>query len=314
MENIRPGQKISMPSVAELLGAPDTDGTEELEISKLVQFRHHPFKVIDDEKMDELADSIKKNGILSPILVRPTPRATYEVVSGHRRVHAAMIAGLKKVPAIVKDMNDDEAVIAMVDANIQREEILPSERAWALRMKFEAMAHQGVTLGHNVPKLENEGSSGHDVQKWTVDVLGEETSMCGRQVKRYIRLTYLIPELLLLLDEKKLQFVSGVEISYMPENIQKWIYEYIKENGCPKPDKFVKLRNIGNFENTSQSSLIDFLSDYPGKKKEKKTYQLPYETVKSFFPANMEEREWESVIVKLLSKWKEENGEGINAV
>ena len=149
--------KIKLQSVDELLGVPEIAGTQEIEIARIHSFPNHPFKVVDDDKMETLVESIRENGILNPVIVRPDETGNYEMISGHRRLHAAEIVGLKKIPAIVKEMTDDEAIIKMVDANIQREEILPSERAWSLKMKMDAMRRQGsrtdLTLDHNGPKL-----------------------------------------------------------------------------------------------------------------------------------------------------------------
>lgn len=226
--------KIKLQSVDELLGVPEIAGTQEIEIGRIHAFPNHPFKVLDDEKMDTLVDSIRENGILNPVIVRPDQSGNYEMISGHRRLHAAKIVGLKKVSAIVKEMSDDEAIIKMVDANIQREEILPSERAFSFKMKMEAMSRQGqrndLTSGQNVPKL-------------TSDVIGEENGMSGRQVKRYIRLTELIPELLECTDNKKIGLVMAVDLSYLDEQVQKWVYEYFKENGFLKPVQVEALKN-----------------------------------------------------------------------
>lgn len=230
----RVAEKIKLQSVDELLGVPEIAGTQKIEIGRIHAFPNHPFKVLDDEKMDTLVDSIRENGILNPVIVRPDQSGNYEMISGHRRLHAAKIVGLKKVPAIVKEMSDDEAIIKMVDANIQREEILPSERAFSFKMKMEAMSRQGqrndLTSGQNVPKL-------------TSDVIGEENGMSGRQVKRYIRLTELIPELLECTDNKKIGLVMAVDLSYLDEQVQKWVYEYFKENGFLKPVQVEALKN-----------------------------------------------------------------------
>lgn len=178
--------KIKLQSVDELLGVPEIAGTQEIEIERIHAFPNHPFKVLDDEKMDTLVDSIRENGILNPVIVRPDQSGNYEMISGHRRLHAAKIVGLKKVPAIVKEMSDDEAIIKMVDANIQREEILPSERAFSFKMKMEAMSRQGsrvdLTCGTEFHK------SG-DINKKTRETIGDEAGMTGRQVTKYIRLT-----------------------------------------------------------------------------------------------------------------------------
>ncbi|WP_418763537.1 ParB/RepB/Spo0J family partition protein, partial [Enterocloster sp.] len=214
--------KIKLQSVDELLGVPEISGTQEIEIARIHEFPNHPFKVLDDERMDLLVDSIRENGILNPVIVRPDQNGDYEMISGHRRLHAAGIAGLQKIPAIVKEMSDDEAIIKMVDANIQREEILPSERAFSLKMKMDAMRRQGSR---------SDLTSGNDCQKWSSDEIGETVGLKGRQVRNYIRLTYLIPEILDMVDQKKIQFVSAVDLSYLEEQIQKWVFEYIKDNG-----------------------------------------------------------------------------------
>ena len=174
----RPGEKIQIKSVQELLGVVNEESAMDIEIYKITGFADHPFKVLDDEKMQELVESIKANGVLSPVLIRPKGNDTYEMISGHRRLHAAKLAGLTAIPAIIRELTDDEAVIAMVDANIQREELLPSEKAFAYRMKMDAMRRQAGR-----PKKENEG---HDVPYLTADVIGETEGLSGRQVKRYI--------------------------------------------------------------------------------------------------------------------------------
>ena len=173
----RPGEKIQIKSVQELLGVVNEESAMDIEIYKITGFADHPFKVLDDEKMQELVESIKANGVLSPVLIRPKGNDTYEMISGHRRLHAAKLAGLTAIPAIIRELTDDEAVIAMVDANIQREELLPSEKAFAYRMKMDAMRRQAGR-----PKKENEG---HDVPYLTADVIGETEGLSGRQVKRY---------------------------------------------------------------------------------------------------------------------------------
>ena len=188
--NMRPGEKIQIKSVEELLGVVNEEAAMDIEIYKITSFAGHPFKVLDDEKMQELVESIKANGVLSPVLLRPKERDTYEMISGHRRLHAAQLAGLTAIPAIIREMSDDEAVIAMVDANIQREELLPSEKAFAFKMKMDALRHQG-TSRLEVEKLDD---------RWTCEKVGEAGGIGGRQVQRYIRLTELIPEMMSFVD------------------------------------------------------------------------------------------------------------------
>ena len=225
--------KIKLQTVDELLGVPEIAGTQEIELGRIHAFPNHPFKVLDDERMDTLVESIRENGILNPVIVRPDKNGDYEMISGHRRLHAAGIVGLSKIPAIVKEMSDDEAIIKMVDANIQREEILPSERAFSFKMKMDAIKRQGarddLTSGTEFQK------SGIKVDSWSREVVGDEAGMTGRQVAKYIRLTELIPELLDNVDVKKITLTMGVDLSYLDVQVQKWVYEYFKENGFLKP-------------------------------------------------------------------------------
>lgn len=286
--------KIKLQSVDELLGVPEIAGTQEIEIGRIHAFPNHPFKVLDDEKMDTLVDSIRKNGILNPVIVRPDQSGNYEMISGHRRLHAARIVGLKKIPAIVKEMSDDEAIIKMVDANIQREEILPSERAFSFKMKMEAMSRQGqrndLTSGQNVPKL-------------TSDVIGEENGMSGRQVKRYIRLTELIPELLECTDNKKIGLVMAVDLSYLDEQVQKWVYEYFRENGFLKPVQVEALKNYPNLSNATQFSVISIMNDALPKKSKETKISFSAKKLDKFFPSHYSVKERENIIIQLLEQW-----------
>lgn len=292
--------KIKLQSVDELLGVPEIAGTQEIEIGKIHAFPNHPFKVLDDEKMDTLVDSIRENGILNPVIVRPDNSGDYEMISGHRRLHAAGIAGLKKVPAIVKEMSDDEAIINMVDANIQREEILPSERAFSFKMKMEAMSRQGKR---------NDLTSGHDVPKLTTDEIGEENGMSGRQVKRYIRLTELIPELLDYVDSKKIGLVIAVDLSYLDEQVQKWVYEYYKDNGFLKPVQIEALKNYPNLSNATQQSVISIMNDALPKKSVSAKITFSEKKLDKYFPSHFSSKDRENIIIQLLEKWSEEQGQ-----
>lgn len=189
MKSSRSGEKVKLTSIDELLGVMNEESAMEIELKSITPFRSHPFKVLNDEKMEDLINSIKENGVITPVLIRPTEKNHYEMISGHRRLYAARKAGLGTIPAIVRELSDDEAVIAMVDANIQREELLPSEKAFAYKMKLEAMKHQGgrtdITSGQNGQKLERIVSR---------DVLAEQVGESSKQIQRYIRLTELIPE------------------------------------------------------------------------------------------------------------------------
>lgn len=224
----RSGEKIKLSGIDELLGVVNEESAMEIDIASIHPFAGHPFKVIDDDKMQDLVESVRENGVITPVLIRPAMENQYEMISGHRRMHAAKLAGLSNIPAIVREMTDDEAVIAMVDANIQREELLPSEKAFAYKMKLSAMKRQAGRPGKN-----NSSPNGTNLR--SDQVLAEEVGISRNQIQRYIRLTELIPELLNLVDDKKLQFTVAVEISYIDKEIQKWIYEYIRDNGFIKP-------------------------------------------------------------------------------
>lgn len=215
-------EKFKLESVEELLGVVNEESAMDIEISKIQSFRAHPFKVLDDDKMQELIDSISVNGILTPVLVRPLGMDTYEMISGHRRMHAAKIVGLTKIPTIIREMTDDEAVINMVDANVQREELLPSEKAFAYRMKLDAMKRQAGRPGKN-------NVSQNETNLRSDEILAKEIGTSRNQIQRYIRLTELIPELLDMVDRKKLQFTVAVDISYIDPVVQQWLYEYIRE-------------------------------------------------------------------------------------
>lgn len=292
--------KIKLQSVDELLGVPEIAGTQEIEIERIHAFPNHPFKVLDDEKMDTLVDSIRENGILNPVIVRPDQSGNYEMISGHRRLHAAKIVGLKKVPAIVKEMSDDEAIIKMVDANIQREEILPSERAFSFKMKMEAMSRQGsrvdLTCGTEFHK------SG-DINKKTRETIGDEAGMTGRQVTKYIRLTELIPELLDYVDIKKITIAMAVDLSYLDEQVQKWVYEYFKENGFLKPVQVDALKNYPNLSNVTQFIVISIMNDALPKKSKESKLSFSAKKLDKYFPPQYSTKERENIIIQLLEQW-----------
>lgn len=292
--------KIKLQSVDELLGVPEIAGTQEIEIGRIHSFPNHPFKVLDDDKMESLVDSIRENGILNPVIVRPDQTGDYEMISGHRRLHAASIVGLAKIPAIVKEMSDDEAIIKMVDANIQREEILPSERAWSLKMKMDAVKRQGqrsdLTSDHNGPKLA------------AVEV-GELAGISSTQVKRYIRLTELIPELLDMVDQKKVQFTLAVDISYFDKQIQQWVYEYIKDNGFLKPVQIAALKEQPNLANTTQYHVISILNGALPQKSSSAKVSLSERKLDKYFPPHYSAKQREDVIIQLLEQWSKEQAE-----
>ena len=291
----RPGQKIILKSVEELLGVFNEEAAMDIEIDKIRPFRNHPFKVVDDDRMQDLVQSIRDNGILSPTLIRPVGPDQYEMISGHRRMFAASVIGLERIPAIIREMTDDEATVMMVDANIQREELLPSEKAYAYRMKLEAMKRQGkrndLTSGQNGPKL-------------AVDEISKESGDSSRQIKRFIRLTELIPELLDMVDKKRIQFMVGVEISFVDPEIQKWIYEYIRENGQVKLSQVKAVRSQIQEGAITQAKLISILnSTQPGRIPAPKVV-LTEKRLRKYFPEDYTVKEMRNVIEDLLEKWK----------
>ena len=298
----RSGEKIKLTSIDELLGVINEESAMEIEISQIHSFEDHPFKVTDDEKMQELVESIRVNGVLVPVLLRPDGRNGYEMVSGHRRMYASQLLGLDTIPAIVREMSRDDAVIAMVDANIQREELLPSEKAFAYKMKMNAMKHQGertdLTLGQNVPKF-----------KRTTEAIAEGTGESYKQVQRYIRLTELIPELLDMVDSKRLNFTIAVDISYIDKQVQSWLYEYICDNGFIKPNQITELRKFIGQGNMTQPLMISILNSSIPLKAPAKKITFHEKKLTKYFPANYSIADMERVIVALLEKWKEEQEE-----
>lgn len=246
-------EKIKLTSYNELLGV-NNDMISEIDINKLHQFKDHPFSVVDNEKMFELAKSIENNGILSPLLVRPLGNGEYEIISGHRRKRACEIVGKEKVSAIIKDISHEEAIPLMVDANFQREDTLPSEKAKAYKMKMEALAHQG--------KSSDEMSSAKQI--------GQLAGISDRQVQRYIRLTELIPELSKLVDDKQITFVLGVEISFLKTEYQQLIYENICKGKKVSKDNVRIIRE--NQENLSFEEVSQIL--FADKAKVQKGYAM----------------------------------------
>lgn len=307
----RSGKPVHLIGYEELLSVPTIAGASDIPLEQLHEFKNHPFHVVEDEAMMELVESIKTNGILSPAIARRRPEGGFELISGHRRKHAAKLAGLEKMPVFVKEMTDDEAVIVMVDANIQREEILPSERAFAFKMKMEAMSRKGndvpyadkgndvlyTNKGHDVPKLRKRGGNKN------AEIIGSECGITGRQVKRYIRLTYLIPELLKMVDDKKITFINAVDISFFPEDTQREIYDYISKKNKLTKDKIGKIKNaFSTNEDVSVDEIRAIL--YEKSNTVKQVYFSLTETqIASYFPKGYTMQQMEEVILTLLDEW-----------
>ena len=297
----RPGEKIKLASIDELLGVVNEESAMEIEINKIHAFKNHPFKVLDDEKMQDLIESVKLSGVLTPVLLRVDNNDEYEMISGHRRLHAAKMAGLTTIPDIVRELSDDDAVIAMVAANIQREELLPREKAFAYRMKLEAMKRQGsrtdLTLSQNETKSRSD------------EVLSKQVGESRAQVQRYIRLTELIPELLDLVDSKKLKFTVAVDISYIDKEIQEWIYEYIKDTGFIKPQQITALRNQLNEGAVNQVGMLTIFNKCMMVKPPSRSITFSEKKLTKYFPESYSADDMERVIESLLEKWSQEQND-----
>lgn len=293
----RSGQKIKMTSVEELLGVANEEVATEIELNQIQSFRNHPFKVLDDEKMQDLVISIRENGILTPVLVRPIDNNKYEMISGHRRMHAAALLQMNVIPAIIRDMPDEEAIVKMVDSNIQREELLPSEKAFAYKMKLDAMKNQGkrtdLTLSQNETKLRSDAQLSLQV--------GESRA----QIQRYIRLTELQPKLLDMVDNKRLNFTVAVDISYIDKEIQNWLYDYIDANGTIIPNQVKALRKeIATGTVMTQQKMVSILNDCIKPKSTAKNVTFSGKKLEKYFPASYTAADVEKIVFELLEEWK----------
>ena len=292
--------KMILPSVDSLFMSQaerdmiDAEKVEYIDMDKIKDFPNHPFKVVNDDKMQELASSIKEYGVILPIMVRPKEDGTYEIVSGHRRKMAAQIAGLKDIKCIVKDLTDDEANIIMVDSNIQREEILPSERAFAYKMKLEAMKHQGIR---------NDLTSRPVGDKLSTEVLGEEVGESARQIQRYIRLTELIPEILQMVDDKKVAFRPAVELSYLSEENQYVLLNIMEFNECtPSLAQAIRLKKLEQEGNLTEEKLETIMEQE--KPNQKEQIKFGVEKIQDYFPKGYTQEQMENKIKELLEKYK----------
>ena len=260
----------------------------DIKLNDIDEFPNHPFKVIEDDEMIKMRDSIIERGVLLPAVVRQKEDGRYEMISGHRRKYASHLAGNETMPCIVRDLSDDEAVIVMVDSNMQREEILPSEKAFAYKMKLEAISHQGKSTSRQaVGKLES------------ADIVGKDYNESGRQVQRYIRLTELIPELLEMVDEKKIAFLPAIEISYLKEDEQYALLDCIEYNDCtPSHAQAIKLKKMSQDGTLEEDTIDDILS-------QEKANQIPKikfneSRIRNVLPKNIEDKKIEDYVVNAL--------------
>ena len=269
---------------------------QQIPIDELHPFTNHPFKVLDDEAMTRTVESIAQYGVLAPLIARPRPEGGYEIISGHRRQYAAKLAGLDTLPVIVRQMSDDAAVILMVDSNLQREHILPSERALAYKMKLDAMRR---TSGR--PSKENPRQLVGNFE--TADVIGKESGESGRQVQRFIRLTNLIPELLDMVDEKKISFNPAVELSYLDESQQRDFLEAMEDTqNAPSLSQAQQLKKMAQQGEFSYEKAFDVMGQE--KKSEKDTVTIKNETLRKYFPRSYTPKQMEEKIIQLLDAWQ----------
>ena len=272
----------------------------EIPVNELVPFKNHPFKVVDDEAMLRTVESVAQYGVLTPLIVRPAGEGQYELISGHRRKHAAELAGLKEIPAIIREIDDDAATILMVDSNLQREIILPSERAWAYRMKLEAMKHQG-----NRTDLEVSATSGQFVQKFktSVEKVASDAGENYKQVQRYIRLTYLIPELLEMVDQKQLAFGPAVELSFLTEEQQKDFLEAMDyAQSTPSLSQAQRLKRLASEGICSLDAMCVVMTEEKKDSLDKVTFNG--DELRKYFPKTYTPKQMQETIIKLLSQWQ----------
>ena len=293
-----------------LKGADDIFSTEEsrqeqqreqvqqIPIGELFPFKNHPFKVLDDESMQRTVESVEQYGVLSPLIARPRPEGGYEIISGHRRQHAAQLAGLDALPVIVRQMDDDAAVLLMVDSNLQRETILPSERAFAYKMKLEAMKHQAGR-----PTQDNYSQVGNNFGTLSSEEMAEELGTSKNQIFRYIRLTNLVPELLDMVDEKKIAFNPAVELSYLDESQQRDFLEAMEDTqNAPSLSQAQQLKKMAQQGEFSYEKAFDVMGQE--KKSEKDTVTIKNETLRKYFPRSYTPKQMEEKIIQLLDAWQ----------
>ena len=271
-----------------------TEYITNIPVEKLKPFPDHPFQVRDDDSMRETVESIKTYGVLQPAIVRPSDDGNYEILSGHRRKRACELAGKKTIPAIVRELDDDAAIIFMVDSNLQRENILPSERAAAYKMKMEALKRQG---------LRTDLTSAQLAPKLTTEKIGEEAGVSKDTVKRFIRLTELQPELQQMVDEKKMAFTPAVEISYLKPDEQKMLLDTISsEQATPSLSQAQRLKKLSQAGELTDDSMLSIMSEQ--KKPERNDLTIPADVLEKFFPRSFTPMKMQEVIIKLLESWQ----------
>ena len=294
-------KKIELASVDDLISTEEgrqdakLEKIQEIPLSELHPFRNHPFKVKDDEAMMETADSIKQYGVLVPAIARPDPEGGYELVAGHRRHRASELANKETMPVIVRDLDDDAATIIMVDSNLQRESLLPSERAFAYKMKLEAMKHQGERVDLTSSQVGTKLRADEKVAK--------DSGESRNQVQRFVRLTNLVPELLDMVDEKKISFNPAVELSYLDEKQQQDFLEAMDASqNAPSLSQAIRIKKLAQQGEFDYDAVYNIMNEE--KKSELDTVTIKNETLRKYFPRNYTPRQMESIIIKLLDQWQ----------
>lgn len=271
---------------------------QQIPLSEIRPFKNHPFKVVDDELMQQTIDSIMQVGILNPAIIRPAPEGGYEMVAGHRRLHAADLAGLKTIPAIVRNLTDDEAVILMVDSNLQRETISPMERAQAYKMKLEALKHQGKRVD-----LEDKPTSTRIAQKLSVEKVAEEAGTSRDQVRRYIRLTELLPEVQEKVESKEIAFSPAVELSYLTHDEQRQFLDAMDySQNTPSLSQAQRLKKLSREGKCTQEAMFNIMSE--DKKDDLTRITLSNDILRKYFPRNYTPLQMQETIIKLLDQWQ----------
>ena len=271
---------------------------QQIPIEELFPFKNHPFKVLDDESMQRTVESVEQYGVLSPLIARPRPEGGYEIISGHRRQHAAQLAGLETLPVIVRNMDDDAAVLLMVDSNLQRENILPSERAFAYKMKLEALKNQGARSDLTCGQIGHK-SNGAKAR----DIVADESGDNARNVQRFIRLTNLIPELLEMVDEKKIAFNPAVELSYLDESQQRDFLEAMNDTqNAPSLSQAQRLKKLAQEGHFSYDVAFAVMGEE--KKDELDKVVIKNDTLRKYFPRSFTPKQMEDTIIKLLDQWQ----------
>ena len=297
----RKGANVTLSSYDEIFTTEEgrTESQQEhvqmIPLSELHPFEGHPFRVVDDDEMQKTVESVKQYGVLTPAIARPDPDGGYEIISGHRRLRASELAGLDKLPVIVREMDDDTAIIFMVDSNLQREHILPSERAFAYKMKMDALRHQGERAN---PTSRQVGE-----KSWSITKVSQDANESERQVHRYLRLTELIPEIRDMVDEKKIAFNPAVEISYLkPEEQREFLDAMDYAQAAPSLSQAQRLKKLSQEGECKLDAMCEVMNEV--KKDDMTTITIPHDVLRKYFPKSYTPQQMQDVIVKLLDQWQ----------